>query len=57
MSAEGSEKGCTLGCFPFVLSCLVLWALIFGVTVGDKHYDLSCSCNHGVNVETTRRTK
>lgn len=40
------------GCFTFVLGVIALWALLFGVTVGGKHYGLrSCSCDRGVEID------
>jgi hypothetical protein len=43
--------GGSWGCFWFVLLCLFLWALIFGVSWNGKHYALGCSCSKGVEVE------
>jgi hypothetical protein len=39
------------GCLPIILTCIIAWALIFGVTYEGKHYGLNCSCAHGVEVE------
>jgi hypothetical protein len=54
-SSSNSSVSVGCGCLPFVLSCLVLWFLIFGLTWNHKHYDLSCSCAQGVELETTAR--
>ena len=43
-----------LGCAGVVLRIAFLWALIFGVTVGGKHYGASCSCDRGVAVDTSK---
>jgi len=47
---ELNTGGC-LGCIGTVVAIIVLWALIFGVTIGGQHYGLNCSCNDGVEVE------
>lgn len=40
------------GCFKFVLVCILLWALVCGVSVGGKHYGLrGCSCDRGVEID------
>lgn len=48
-NTKSSGGGC--GCLSIVLFMLLMWALIFGITVGGKHYEISCSCNRGVVVE------
>lgn len=40
-----------LGCGGVILSCLIIWGFIFGVTWKGHHYDIECSCNRGVMVE------
>jgi hypothetical protein len=46
---SGGGSGC--GCFSTIATLLVLWALIFGVTVGGKHHRItSCSCEKGIEV-------
>lgn len=53
MSDRTSEASLNFfGCLPLVISCLVLWALLFGVTIDGKHYGVSCSCENGVTVES-----
>lgn len=44
-----SGGGCG-GCLVVILFLLVAWALMFGVTADGRHYDLDCSCDHGVQV-------
>lgn len=44
-SADGAGGG---GCITFVMAVVVLWAFLFGVTYGGKHYSLSLSCSEGV---------
>lgn len=47
------SKSCSdspFGCVGCVVTVIVLWALLFGVTYGGKHYGLSCSCANGVEV-------
>lgn len=40
------------GCIGTVLLVVAVWALIFGVTVGGKHYGVSgCDTDHGVKVD------
>lgn len=47
---KSSSDDSPLGCIGCVLTVIVLWALLFGVTYGGKHYGLSCSCAKGVEV-------
>jgi len=42
----GGGCGC-LGCLVFLF---LIWALIFGVTIGGHHYGISCDMEHGVLV-------
>lgn len=44
--SEKSRGG--LGCIGTVLTVIVLWALLFGVTIGGRHYGISCSATRGV---------
>lgn len=39
-----------LGCLKFVLTMIVLWALLFGVTWKGRHHGVSCTCDRGVVV-------
>ena len=39
------------GCLGLVVSVLLLWALVFGVTWHGRHHSLGCSCERGVEVE------
>lgn len=51
MSKSGNNGG---GCgrISLIAACLFVWALVFGVNVGGKHYGLSgCDCN-GVQIDT-----
>ncbi len=41
-----------LGWFGMILTIIFLWALVMGVTVGNRHYELNCSGN-GVEIEST----
>lgn len=50
---SSSSSSSPFGCIGCIVTVLVLWALIFGVTFSGKHYDLSCSCNKGVEVAPT----
>lgn len=46
------EDGGCLGCVGFILACILVWALLFGVTVSGKHYGIKdCSCAHGVEID------
>jgi len=52
VSDGSSNVSCSLGgCLPIVLTVLLLWALLFGVTYGGKHHGVGCSCERGVTVE------
>lgn len=49
-----TDKTESTGCWGFVTSIIaiiVLWALVFGVTIDGKHYSLSCDAKHGVVIE------
>lgn len=48
-SSSSSSGGC--GCLSFIVFCLVVWALLFGVSYGGKHYGLSCSADKGVEIK------
>lgn len=39
-----------VGCFSIVITAIICWALIFGVTYEGHYYGLSCSCEKGVEV-------
>ena len=49
--SDDSSSGSPLGCVGFIVTVVVLWAFLFGVTYGGKHHGLSCSCSKGVVVE------
>lgn len=40
--------GC--GCFSTIAGVFIIWALIFGITVDNKHYGISCSCSKGIDI-------
>lgn len=49
--SEAKSGGC-LGCIGIILAILIMWALLFGVTVGGKHYGLSsCDTHHGLKID------
>lgn len=50
-SNSGSSGGGGCGCFSSVLFLLLMWALLFGVSVDGKHYGIGCSCDDGVSVD------
>lgn len=50
MSKNTTVEFNPFGCLPIVVSILILWGLCCGVTLGGKHYDMSCSCDKGVDV-------
>jgi hypothetical protein len=52
--AEANAVGCQLpGCIVFILTVIALWAVCCGVTHDGRHYELECSNERGVEVETT----
>lgn len=53
MSSETEMKsgGCG-GCLSIVLFLFLIWALLFGVTVGGIHYSISCDGMSGVNIKS-----
>jgi len=42
--------GC-FGCLTIIAFFIIVWALIFGVTVGGHHYGISCSTADGVRFD------
>lgn len=39
------------GCIGLVVTILIVWALIFGVTIDGKHHGITCTSDKGVVVE------
>lgn len=48
-SVSVSGGGC-FGCLGTIAFFMVVWALIFGVTIGGVHHSLSCSQDKGVAI-------
>lgn len=49
-----AEFGCSVpgvGCLTMIVMFIVIWGLLFGVTVNGKHHGISCSTEKGVVVE------
>lgn len=40
-----------VGCLPIVISFIILWGLLFGVTWNGKHHGISCTSDRGVVIE------
>lgn len=51
---EVNGGGC-LGCVGFILGCIALWAIVFGVTIDGKHHEMSCSCKKGVELQSATK--
>lgn len=49
---QSSGGGC--GCLTIIFSLIIIWALVFGVTIGGKHYELSCTFEKGVVIDHNR---
>lgn len=48
-SSDGGSSGGCCGCFAVPVFVLFVWALVFGVTVGGRHYGISgCSTKNGL---------
>ncbi len=46
------SDGC--GCFTIIFVVILIWAIIFGVTVNGHHYGLAgCNTDNGVKVDTS----
>lgn len=45
------KSGSPFGCVWFCIAVILVWGLLFGVTVGGKHHGIGCSCERGVMVE------
>ena len=39
------------GCLSLIIFVIIIWALLFGVTINGKHYGLSCSGDKGIEVK------
>jgi hypothetical protein len=55
--AASSAGGGGLGCLGSIAVFFVLWALIFGITVDGRHYEVDCTgctCDQGVVVHADR---
>lgn len=50
-SSSKKKVGDGCGCLGIVFFGIVMWALLFGVTVGDRHYGIGCSTDRGVEVK------
>lgn len=51
-NSNNSDSGGGCGCFIIPLVFIALWALIFGVTVGGKHYGVKgCDMDKGVEID------
>lgn len=56
-SNSGSSGGGECGCFSSVLFLLLMWALLFGVSVDGKHYGIGCSCDAVIPEDGTHKRK
>jgi hypothetical protein len=43
--------GC-FGCLGTIIILILIWALIFGVTIGGRHYGISSCDGEGVHIQT-----
>lgn len=50
--SSNSTVNCGCGCFSTIISILIIWALIFGITIDGKYYGVSCSCSKGVDISS-----
>jgi hypothetical protein len=48
--SDGGGGGSCLGLLVFIIA---LWAVCCGVTYDSKHYELECSADRGVEIDTT----
>ena len=49
--SDENNGGC-LGCLGVILVTVMIWALLFGVTIGGKHYGIKdCSVEKGVELD------
>lgn len=49
--AEAEASGGTCGCLSFVIFCILVWALVFGLTIGGTHYSMECTSDRGVFIQ------
>lgn len=54
-SATASGGGC--GCTSVILFFILVWALIFGVTISGTHYAMTCNSESGVEFTQTVNEK
>lgn len=50
---EEGGVGCR-GCLLMIIGFFLIWMLLFGVTVGGRHYGVGCNCSEGVVIDTGR---
>ncbi len=54
--SDDDSGGCC-GCITIILMGILLFGLIFGVTIGGQHYGISCmSCEEGIILDTNPTT-
>ena len=53
----GNPDGNGCGCVTTILAITFIWAVLFGVTVGGKHYGMSCTNEEGVRIDIGRVEK
>ena len=49
-----AEFGCFVpgvGCVTMIVMFIVVWGLLFGVTIDGKHHGISCSRAKGVEIQ------
>ncbi len=51
MSTSSDANSDGWGCVSIILWVIVIWALLFGVTVNGRHHGVSRSCERGVGIE------
>jgi len=49
-SASATIGGGGCGCTSIIIFFILVWALIFGVTVSGTHYKMTCSSESGVEL-------
>jgi hypothetical protein len=50
MSDGSNNSGC-FGCITLIVTVMIIWALLFGVTWNGEHHQIGCSFDHGVEAK------
>lgn len=56
-STATATAGGGCGCTSIILFFILIWALVFGITLSGVHYSLSCNTERGVEIRQEARNE